>query len=232
MNKILLMIFTSAWLGIAHGAVENPIGAMGGVSLDRTRLILSDGKQSVGIGIANKNPVPMVVTSWVVDVSGQPSEKFVTTPSIFQIGPNKAATASIRLVDKLPEDRESVFWLKVNAAMAGETDSNVLSAAIGQKIKIFYRPKGLKGDARFAATKLIWSYKDGQLIASNPTGITVSISDLIFDGKATRVAKMILPFSSYNWNVKKSEIKSLDKKFTFIDEYGGFYEVNFKVGNK
>lgn len=202
-----------------------------GVSLERTRLVLDNGVKSSSIGINNKNPTPMVVTAWVVDLEGKPTEKFVVSPAIFQLGGNNTGKTSVRLVEELPKDRESVFWLKVNTAQAGESKQNSLKVAIGNKIKIFYRPEGLDGDAKYAASNVIWRFNGDKITATNPTALSVSVSDLCFDTETKRVAEMILPFTTKSWSVNKDALSSNKKSFIFVDEYGGFKEIpmTFKV---
>ena len=215
-------------IGVVKAEVDFKHNLLGGVSLDRTRLVITNGETSGSIGVNNKNPTSMVVTSWVVDLEGKVSDSFVVSPSIFQLGAYKTGKTSIRLVDRLPSDRESVFLLKVNTAQAGESNKNSLKVAIGQKIKVFYRPKGLAGDANYAARNLIWSFDKNIVRVDNPTALSVSVSDLILDGNTDRIADMVLPFSSKSWKIDDVKSNALQKSFTFVDEYGGFKEIPIK----
>ncbi|MCV5656029.1 fimbria/pilus periplasmic chaperone, partial [Escherichia coli] len=78
----------------------------------------------------------------------------------------------------LPKDRESVFWFNVlevppkpDAATA--TNQSLLQLAFRTRIKLFYRPEGLKGNPSDAPLALKWSWATagGQtaLQVTNPT---------------------------------------------------------------
>lgn len=207
-----------------------PKDAIEGVNLDRTRVIIDDGKNSSSYGVGNHMAGPVVVSSWVTQLNGKPANQFVVSPSLFQLSSGKTGKGTIRVVSDLPQDRESVFWLVVNTAAAGiESKKNSVSFSLGQRIKVFYRPKGLEGDTHYAAKNLTWSYEAGTLKVKNPTGLSVSISDIISSKKSERIASMVMPFSEASWKVPLgAEPQNLS--FTFIDEYGGDNEVPLKLG--
>lgn len=229
MMKLISSCIVLASMATVYAATPEQNLPYEGVSLDRTRVIISNGRNSESIGFNNKNPAPIIVSSWVTDLNNKPTNAFVISPSIYQLAGKSTGQATIRVVEELPKDRESVFWLIVNGATAGSSNENELRIAIGQRIKIFYRPDGLFGDARYAAEKLQWSFHGGELEIKNPTALSVSVSDLIFDDRSERIAEMILPYESKKIKLENLNRKAKVKKFTFVDEWGGFKEVTFDI---
>lgn len=207
-------------------AINQPIE---GVGIDRTRIVMEDGTKTASFGVQNRMAAPVVVTAWVSDLNGKVSEDFVVSPSLYQLNDGKTGKGTVRLLSELPTDRESVYWLVVNTAKAGTAERNQLNVAIGQRIKVFYRPDGLKGDARYAAKHLIWTNDNGRIKVKNPTALSVSVSDINILDKTNKVAALLLPFSEVSLKLPIEANKTPSFSFTFFDEYGGLNEVSAKL---
>ncbi|HGB6406542.1 TPA: molecular chaperone, partial [Salmonella enterica subsp. enterica serovar Oranienburg] len=91
-----------------------------------------------------------LIQSWVD--GGQKSDRspFIVTPPLFRINPGEENILRIvRTGGFLPENRESVFWLNVKSIPAMDSrapDENRLQLVVKSRLKLFYRPSGLKGD--------------------------------------------------------------------------------------
>lgn len=76
---------------------------------------------------------------------------FIATPQIFRMNANAGQALRLKFTGQpLPADRESLFWfnyLQFPAVKADDTERNRLSLLIKSRLKIFYRPAGLKGEA-------------------------------------------------------------------------------------
>ena len=98
----------------------------------------------------------------------------------------------------LPDDRESLFWLSV--ASIPETQSkpaaNALQIAIRSRMKLFYRPAGLKGREEEAYRQLVWSVQGGKVQISNPTPYYVTLFNLRANDRAVENAGMVAPFAT------------------------------------
>lgn len=212
-------------------STPSPEGLIGGVGLDRTRIVMENGEKTSVFGVVNSMPNTIAVMSWVSDAEGKPAEAFAVSPSVYQLGAGKTGKGTIRLLSELPQDRESVFYLVVNTSEAGNTEKHHMKVAVGHRIKLFYRPDGLKGDTKFAAERLVWSVKRNELTVKNPTPFSVSISEVFDKQKQLKLADIVLPFSELSWSIDSSKLdfKSI-KSFTFVDEFGGFVEVPLKLG--
>ncbi len=198
-----------------------------GVGIDRSRIVISNGEQTASYGVRNNLHVPLLASAWVTDLDGKVTSAFVVNPSVFQLQSGRTGKAQIRLIEKLPDDRESIFWLTVNTISQGQAEKNQIKVALGQKIKVFYRPKGLKGNTKYAANNLKWSYSQGKLTATNPTALSVTISDFFYGDKEAGFTGMVLPFSDYSWNI--TDIQKIDS-FSIIDEYGGEVKFPLSIG--
>ena len=227
---VLGSVLTSLVLA-AHAGESAKNVPIEGIGLDRTRVVIEDGASSGTFGLINDIGSPVIVTAWVTDLDGKMADAFVASPSLYQLANGKTGKGTVRLVSQLPQDRESVFWLNVNTAPAVQSRANQLAAAIGTRIKIFYRPDGLAGDARYAAERLRWSLKSNALHVDNPTALSVSVSDVTVNGRTERVAQMVMPFSKLQLPVGKPNPEAGGvNTFTFVDEYGGFNELAMRMG--
>lgn len=232
MNKMFKKLFIGI-LGLVSAcsisafANEANSGLIVGVGLDRTRVVFKDGEMRQNFGVVNNMPSPILVSSWITDFKGKSSDAFIVSPSIYQLRANGTGKGLIQLVDELPQDRESVFWLVVNTVSAGKQEGQQLKAAIGQKIKVFYRPKGLIGNATSAGSKLIWNYKNNKLVASNKTALSVTVGDIYLNNKRQNLTGLIMPYSEYTWDIG---FDPRGANYSIIDEFGGekYFEMNIQ----
>lgn len=229
MLKFFLGFACLATLSSAMANTTAPMQPIEGVGIDRTRVVIGNGETRGAFGVTNKMATPVVVTSWVTDLKGKVSDAFVVTPSLYQLDAGKTGNSTVRLTSSdLPQDRESVFWLVVNSAAAGASSKNSISVAVGQRIKVFYRPVGVKGDAKYAAQNLVWSYENQKLKVRNPTALSVSISDIQTNGKELNVGEMVMPFSEMEWSMPAAG-KEAKRTFSYWDEFGGLNELPIKL---
>uniref|UniRef100_A0A182SE45 Uncharacterized protein n=1 Tax=Anopheles maculatus TaxID=74869 RepID=A0A182SE45_9DIPT len=114
--------------------------------------------------MVNKGNTPSLMQIWID--RGKPETQpfdsdaaFVITPPIVRIDPKNGQ--SVRLMftgEKLPQDRETLFWfnaLEIPPASADQ-DKSSLQIAVRSRLKLFYRPAGLAGDAASAPNLVKW----------------------------------------------------------------------------
>ncbi len=216
--------------------------AVAAVVIDGTRVVYPATRREVTINIRNTSDAPSLVQAWLDagDADAKPGESkvpFVLTPPLFRLDPAKSQ--SLRMVythDPLPQDRESVFWLNVldvPPRAAPKPDlPNQLELAFKHRMKVFFRPAGLKGSAADAPAKLTWKLlsKDGQLtgiMASNPTAYHVSLIQVsvTMDGHpVTAKTDMLGPFASSTFVVSdpaRVPASAVVLNYTFVNDYGG-----------
>lgn len=190
------------------------------IVISGTRIIYPQSSKDVIVNLDNRGNKPLLVQTWLDDGRDgtDPQElklPFVITPPVSRIDPQKGQSVRITYMgNTLPQDRESLFWFNVleippkSKAKEGES-LNQLQLAFRTRIKLFFRPDGLKGTPGDAATQVKWSQKkEGNtvvLFAQNDSPYNVSISGAIFNanGKNYNVeSKSILPFSVISMPVK------------------------------
>ena len=189
--------------------------SMAGVAMNGTRIIYHEGAREYGLRIANTNTYPILFQPWVDHGDGEPNSNlgpFVIVPPFIKMEESDVST--LRMVydgSKLPEDRESVFWLnlyEVPLMKKKKENTQYLNMAMNTQVKVFYRPKNLKamdideivGQVKF---RLIQNEKGYSVLIDNPTPYSLSLLNIILnDQKETILAKsqptidtLVLPFS-------------------------------------
>ncbi|HCM1914413.1 TPA: fimbrial chaperone [Salmonella enterica subsp. salamae serovar 28:r:e,n,z15] len=190
------------------------------IVISGTRIVYPQSSKDVIVNLDNRGNKPLLVQSWLDDGRDgvNPEElklPFVITPPVSRIDPQKGQSVRITYMGgALPQDRESLFWFNVleippkSKAKDGE-NLNQLQLAFRTRIKLFFRPDGLKGTPGDAAANVKWSQKkEGNtlsLVGQNDSPYNVSISRATFNvgGKIYDVeGKSILPFSNISMPVK------------------------------
>jgi chaperone protein EcpD len=158
--------------------------AQASIVMNNTRVIYNARDREVTVPISNRSSKPVLVQSWIDngDTQADPSTvqtPFIILPPVTRVDGNSAKTLRLRAVDiaALPSDRESVFWLNVLDVPAKLPGNNLsrLQVALQSRVKLFYRPPGLRGSPRTAVSALIWHSKAGSVSVSNPGARYVSL---------------------------------------------------------
>ena len=180
------------------------VGSMASAVISGTRVIYPSDSKEVSVKITNNGSAPVLIQSWIDsgDQNARPSAikvPFVLTPPMNRVDASKGQTLRISYTGAiLPMDKESVYWLNVleipgkNQAKAAE---NTLQIAFRSRIKLFYRPVGLQGNANDAPKLVTWKAKGSGIEASNPTPYYVNFVNLAVNGKKVEAA-MVPPRNS------------------------------------
>ena len=200
------------------------VNAHAGVTVDGTRFIFDADKPSITFTVNNTAQQRYLVLSKVLDAQGKSSRQvpFMTTPPLFPLLPGHSNIVRImRLGGDLPDDRESLFWLSV--ASIPETQSkppaNALQVAIRSRMKLFYRPVGLKGREEEAYRQLAWKVQGGKTLVSNPTPYYVTLFNLRVNGRTLESAGMVAPFATEAKNACPSGGRCV-LQWQTINDYG------------
>lgn len=196
------------------------------VVISGTRVIYPSDAKEVSVKINNVGPSPVLLQSWIDsgDANAKPSAikvPFVLTPPMNRVESNKGQTLRISYTGgALPMDKESVFWLnvlEVPAKSQAKTDENRLQMAFRTRIKLFYRPAGIEGNANDAAKALTWSTQSGKLQATNPTPYYASLVNMSVNDKKLESA-MIAPRSSMVLELPGQAGNKISG--SFVNDYG------------
>ncbi len=157
--------------------------AMAGISLSGTRLIFDGSHKEASITVRNTGE-DVLIQSWVdANADNASAVPFAVTPPLVRV--SGAEQQLLRVMYEgagMPADRESVVWLNVQEIPQTSKTQNTLQLAVRQRIKVFFRPAGLKGDAYLAPAQLTWrlAEQDGKhvLVVTNPGIFHVSIAEI------------------------------------------------------
>ena len=220
------------------------------IQINGTRVIYPGDQREVSLSMQNNGSEPVLLQSWVDEGNPKDSPEttkapFILTPPMSRVDPNKGQTLRIMFTGaNPPQDRETVYWLNVleiptkPKAKPGDSN-NYLQFAIRSRMKIFYRPKGLAGNAFDAVDKVSWRVeKDGNgyvVECNNPTPYFVSFGSVNFKG--VEVEKNLDPkggmcpaMGSEKFPIKGNADAAAGKlTVQVINDYGGFdtHEVSF-----
>ncbi len=221
MFSLLLLFYTCA--------------SLAGVIVGGTRVIYPSEQPEVQVTLKNKdNDKRYLVQSWISGIDDNKAP-FVVTPPVYKLEENRQTLLHIVYTgDKnaLPQDRESLFMMNVKSVSAIPEElrsSNTLQFAIKSKMKLFYRPSSLDGNAaKNAWTSLQFSRSGNQLRVKNPTPFYVSFGELSLGGKALTPSKeqnspsalsmMLAPFSEQYFAIPANAKGRLT--WTAINDFG------------
>ncbi|AYY74095.1 TPA: molecular chaperone [Citrobacter koseri] len=225
-------MFQKVYKKIAVGLLFISATAISGVEIGGTRLIYNSSGNQAAISVNNPDNKPYLIQSWVSkSENGDDSDNaFITTPPLFKL--NSQAQNSVRVMlsgDTLPTDRESVYWLNIKAIPSSSPDAkNELLIAVKSKMKLFYRPAGLKGDPSLAYQQLTFSSVGGKLSVHNPSPYSVSLYDIKVNGKQLAKPPMVLPFQTVS--LPQSAVTGGEVSWRAINDFGGITaEHKFKM---
>nr|WP_315592511.1 molecular chaperone [uncultured Cupriavidus sp.] len=214
-----------AVLGIAAGPSHAAIQVAG------TRIVLEGDQKEQSVRLANTADTPVLAQIWLdkdggngtgTIEAGAQDVPFILTPPVARLNGGKSQVVRIfksAEVASLPKDRESVFYfnaLEIPARVGGKQGENHLNIALRTRLKMFYRPAGLKADLSEAAESLKWRVRrDGAdlvVTCSNGSPLHVSFASLVLKqgkdkGESALPGGMAGPLA--------------DKEFRFVDAAAG-----------
>lgn len=201
------------------------------IVVNATRVIYPASEKEVTVKITNNDKSPVLVQNWIDtgDVTAAPetiNAPFILTPPMNRIDSGKGQTLRISYVGgNQPRDRESLYFLNVLEIPPLKMDTanpNRIQVAFRTRIKMFYRPDGLKPDAKTAAESIQWAVHDGRLQAVNNSPYYVTLVQVrVKNYKAE--AEMVAPHGTLDVSFKNSKIALSpgDKvNYDYINDWG------------
>lgn len=247
MHKIigrLTLLAMLAWCGTAAASIQ----------VMATRIIYNAKDPFASVNLANNGDQPYVVQAWLEPGDGpigrlDPKQiPIIVVPPIFRIDPSKESSVRLQYAGgaALPADRETQFWLDLQEIppkpTAQSANSSSLQIAMRNRLKVFYRPTGLKGDPALAAQQMQWSIAsvNGQTVLkiNNPSeyhvtfGAIKGVDSKQHLSKLDDAVRMIapgaemsipLPAGTSTGTSAGGDLAQID--FAFVTDYGGSSEV-------
>ena len=229
--------------------------AFAAVVLNGTRVVYASSEREVTLKLSNEGNTPALVQAWIDD--GDPNSlpeeakvPFALTPPLFRVDSKKGQ--SLRIIytkEPLPKDRESLFWLNVlevpPLASTSQDSTNSLQVAFRTRVKLFFRPVDLHGDAGHAPAKAKWAFvrKDNGsyvLTATNPTPYYVTYSLVVAKAGSATYSNdkggMAPPGETVEFDIGQADSvrgeSPQEVEYTTVNDYGagvtGVYHANPK----
>ncbi|ORM84327.1 pilus assembly protein PapD [Pantoea deleyi] len=214
-----------SWIFLAAALCSSAAQA-GGEGLGATRLVYSSAAKQSTLQVRNTHETAsFLIQSWMETASGERTQDFVITPPLYLLKPATESVVKIIFNGKaLPQDRETLYWMTIKAIPQQSDNSagNSLQFASANRIKLFYRPASLPGNATEAWKSVTANYSAGKVVLNNPTPYFITTINLKVDGKAVKPV-MLPPQSGTALADKFSQATSLS--FQTINDYGAWTPV-------
>lgn len=220
--------------------------SLAGIALDTTRVIFTANDNttgtSVGVTSSSQSLTPYLVKIQVINTpfNDKGETPFLVTPSLFRLEPG--TTNQIRIMKKnttLPQDKESIFYLRTVAIPTSEKgldkpQNNIggtVQVSTGNVIKLFYRPNDLGMNQQQAIKALKFTRSNSGVMVSNPTPYYITLTGLKINQKNVPLSlklnnNMIAPFSQYTYNQVPQQGAV---EWKAINDYGGVEVVHGQV---
>lgn len=211
--------------------------AHAGIVIYGTRIIYPAEKNEVLVQLMNQGERSSLVQSWIDDGDTTlPPEKinvpFLLTPPVAKVAANSGQQLKIKkMPNMLPNNKESLFYLNVldippnNPANAGK---NVLKFAMQNRIKLFYRPKGIAPVNKSTFSKLSLKRTGSSYSINNDAANWVTVTEVkANDVKINNESIMLAPLSSADVTLKSANANQY--KVTIIDDHGNYISDNVSL---
>lgn len=203
-----------------------------GIGFDLTRAVIAPERTESSLVFKNDTDWAYLLVSHLETPDGEKvRDGVMLVPPIAKIMPRTGARLRILVSDpsKFPQDRETLLWLVSKAVPASTEAKNALQINFVNKLKVFYRPKGLKGNSIEAMKQVKVIRQGDRLVVKNESAFVISMGTYFVDEKSIDTSDVIFPFSQLV--LEKLDIPQKPFRFGWIalDESGLFVRNNADV---
>lgn len=195
--------------------------ANAGVIIGGTRVIFEGAKKEATINITNPDNTPYLIQSWI-DMQDGVSGKtpFMITPPLYRLDGGQKNLERIVMTGSLPQEQESLFWLNIKAIPSASQQMNALQIAVKTRIKLIYRPEGLRASTpEEQATKLTWQQSGNAIQVNNPTPYVINFNEITLGGRKLDDVTYVLPGASARFLLPEG-VSGHSLTFKVINDYG------------
>ncbi|MFY0480740.1 fimbrial biogenesis chaperone [Achromobacter marplatensis] len=239
---IQILSLARRYLALLLGTVLLPLNAGASIVVNGTRLVYPAAEREITVKLENDGKSASLVQVWLDD--GDPKKNaadinlpFLITPPVARVDTGKSQTIRMMFAGAPIEgDKELVYWFNVLDIPAGATDTgeNKLKLAFRTRIKLFYRPSGLKGSVDDAPQSLEWKREPDGLRVSNNSAYHVTFSSATLRGSNAQInfeeRFMIKPGESWQLKTSGLQVKSGDAlDIKIINDYGSITDIQAQV---
>ncbi|EOF5001699.1 fimbria/pilus periplasmic chaperone [Salmonella enterica subsp. enterica serovar Montevideo] len=211
--------------------------AHAGIVIYGTRVIYPADKKEVLVQLMNQGNRSSLVQSWIDDGdSSLPPEKihvpFMITPPVAKVAGNSGQQLKIKkMAHMLPNNKESLFFLNVLDIPPNNPDNvgkNVLKFAMQNRIKLFYRPKGISLVNMHTFQKLSMKRNGSIYSIKNDAANWITVTEVKANNvKINNESIMLAPLSSADVALKSANANQY--KMTIIDDHGNYISDNVSL---
>ncbi|EAA2615841.1 molecular chaperone [Salmonella enterica] len=211
--------------------------AHAGIVIYGTRVIYPADKKEVLVQLMNQGNRSSLVQSWIDDGdSSLPPEKihvpFMITPPVAKVAGNSGQQLKIKkMAHMLPNNKESLFFLNVLDIPPNNPDNvgkNVLKFAMQNRIKLFYRPKGISSVNMHTFQKLSMKRNGSIYSIKNDAANWITVTEVKANNvKINNESIMLAPLSSADVALKSANANQY--KMTIIDDHGNYISDNVSL---
>lgn len=225
----------SPWVFALAAVLAAPV-ANAAVTLQGTRIVHDASKgRDVTVRASNTGDQPAMTQVWIDagDSHARPEQvrtPFRLTPAEPRLmQPQQGQAYRITYAPRptepaLPTDRESVLYFNLLDIPPKPSDSNgrnLLQFAVRTRVKLFYRPPGLAGQARDAAAALVWRAAPGDVLeVHNPSAYHVTLSRLTLPDGGQVEVDMLAPGERQQLPLPAGSTAPASVSFQWLDDYG------------
>ena len=211
-----------------------------GVSMLGTRVILSEGASEKTLVFKNSKGNPSIVQVWADDgdeksTINSENTSFIINPQIFKMQEDTVQSVRLIFLDKhkVPLDKESLYFLnfmEIPMVKQGTLNQNQLSFLFKNRIKIFYRPKGIVGNPIESIKNLLFKLEKengNYLVVTNPSNFYINFNEIKVGSDQQYFPldsgnDMVPPQSSVRWKVAPGidSSKIAEVKYSIVNDYG------------
>lgn len=195
--------------------------ANAGVIIGGTRVIFEGAKKEATINITNPDSTPYLIQSWI-DMQDGVSGKapFIITPPLYRLDGGQKNLERIVMTSSLPQEQESLFWLNIKAIPSASKQMNALQIAVKTRIKLIYRPDGLRASTpEDQANKLTWQQSGNAIQVNNPTPYVINFNEITLGGRKLDDVTYVLPGASARFSLPEG-VSGHSLTFKVINDYG------------
>lgn len=230
MKLFFLVLVNLFFISLTHAAV----------SMLGTRVIFSGGVNEKTLTFKNSKGKPNIVQVWTDNgdeksTINSENTSFLINPQIFKMQEDTVQSVRLVFLDQknVPSDKESLFFLnflEIPMVKENTLSQNQLSFLFKNRIKIFYRPKGIIGDPVESIKNMSFSIEKGQnnyLVVNNPSNFYINFNEIKVGSANTYFSvesgnDMVPPQSSVRWKIADgSAYKNISEvNYSIVNDYG------------
>lgn len=160
--------------------LATPVASHAALSVDQSRYIFEGDKDAISVVVENASKKTYGGQTWIENIRESDTRpSFVVTPPFFKVaGEGRQVLRVIKALEKMPEDKESIYWVNLQEIPPANKDGG-LSIALRTKVKLLYRPASLMEGRKNAESGLTLKTTPAGTLLENTTPYIFAIAEVL-----------------------------------------------------